>query len=148
MTARRNSARLAMAVSSILAAPALVTGLGLVAGLAVAPEARAQETSSQMAGYVFDAAGNPVAGAQVTVLHASSGTSSTASTTAAGQFIVTGLRVGGPYTVSVSASLFILKMEPTKGSDSANALHVGPGSGNVNLAGLMNARATAPHNVE
>ena len=57
MTARRRSARLAMAVSSILAAPALVTGFGLPAGLFVAPEARAQETTSQMAGYVTDGEG-------------------------------------------------------------------------------------------
>ena len=102
MTARRNSARLAMAVSSILAAPALVTGLGLVAGLAVAPEARAQETTAALSGYVVDAAGNPLVGAQVTILHASSGTSMTVATNAAGQFIGTGLRVGGPYTVSAA----------------------------------------------
>ena len=103
MTARRNSARLAMAVSSILAAPALVSGFGLAAGLLVVPEARAQETTSQLAGYVVDAAGNPLAGAQVTVLHTASGTSAAASTNAAGQFILTGLRVGGPYSVSASA---------------------------------------------
>ncbi len=102
MTARRSSARLAMAVSSILAAPALVTGFGLVAGLAFAPEARAQETSSAVAGYVLDSAGNPLVGAQVLILHAPSGTSMTVSTNAAGQFIGTGLRVGGPYTISAA----------------------------------------------
>ena len=106
MTARRRSARLAMAVSSILATPALVTGFGLAAGLFVAPEARAQETTSQMAGFVTDGEGNPIAGAQVTVLHSPSGTSSSAATNASGQFIATGLRVGGPYSVSVTADGF------------------------------------------
>jgi len=103
MTARRKSARLAMAVSSILAAPVLATGVGLAVALVVTTEARAQQTTSEIAGYVLDAEGNPVVGAQVTVTHAPSGTRTTTSTNAAGQFSAAGLRVGGPYTVSASA---------------------------------------------
>ena len=80
MSARRNSTRLAMAVSSILAAPAIVTGFGLAAGLAFAPEVCAQETSAQIAGIVLDAEGSAVAGAEVKVLHVPSGTSSSATT--------------------------------------------------------------------
>jgi outer membrane receptor for ferrienterochelin and colicin len=100
MSARRKSTRLAMAVSSILAAPAMVAGFGLAAGLAFAPEVRAQETSAQIAGVVVDADGAAVAGAEVKVLHVPSGTTSTAVTNASGQFSVSGLRVGGPYTVT------------------------------------------------
>jgi len=92
-----------MAVSSILAAPALATGIGLIAALGVTTEARAQQTTSAISGYVLDAEGNAVAGAQVTVTHVPSGTRTTTSTNAAGQFSAAGLRVGGPYTVSASA---------------------------------------------
>lgn len=104
MTVRRSSTRLAMAVSSILAAPAIATGLGLVATLGFAPEARAQETATQVVGSVVDAAGAPVAGAQVTLLHVPTGTVATATTSASGQFVATGLRVGGPFTVTAQAS--------------------------------------------
>ncbi|MCU0976172.1 MAG: TonB-dependent receptor [Steroidobacteraceae bacterium] len=103
MTTRR-STRLAMAVSSILAAPAIATGFGLVATLGVAPEARAQETATQVTGTVVDAAGAPVGGAQVTLLHVPTGTVATATTTPSGQFVATGLRVGGPFTVTAQAS--------------------------------------------
>jgi len=103
MTARRHPARLAMAVSSILAAPAVATGLGLVAALGVTTEARAQQTTSEITGYVLDFEGNPVAGASVTIVHVPSGTRAATTTNAAGQFSASGLRVGGPYTVSASA---------------------------------------------
>lgn len=104
MTTRRTSTRLAVAVSSILAAPAIATGLGLVSALGVAPLASAQETATQVAGSVVDASGAPVAGAQVTLLHVPTGTVSTATTTASGQFVATGLRVGGPFTITAQAA--------------------------------------------
>lgn len=104
MSVRRKSARLAMAVSSILAAPAIATGLGVFAALAVAPEARAQETSSQISGVVVDADGNPVANAQVVIVHVPSGSAATATSNAGGQFTASGLRVGGPFTVTSTAS--------------------------------------------
>jgi outer membrane receptor for ferrienterochelin and colicin len=91
-------------VSSILAAPTIAAGLGLVAGAAFAPEVRAQETAAQLGGIVVDAQGNPVAGAQVTVVHVPSGTSASTTSTMSGQFAVTGLRVGGPYTVTAASS--------------------------------------------
>jgi len=103
MSARRHSTRLAMAVSSILAAPAVATGFALVAGLGFAPEVRAQETTAQLGGVVLDGEGNAIAGADVVVLHVPSGTSRSAVTNASGQFVLTGLRVGGPYTVTASA---------------------------------------------
>jgi len=104
MTARRQSARLAMAVSSVLAAPAIATGLGLVAALGVNIEAQAQQTTAEITGYVVDAEGKGIPAAQVTIVHVPSGTTATTSTNAAGQFSASGLRVGGPYTVSASSS--------------------------------------------
>ena len=59
----------------------------------------AQETTGGVSGGVYDAAGAPIAGAAVTVVHAPSGTTSTTVTDANGQFSVRSLRVGGPYLV-------------------------------------------------
>jgi hypothetical protein len=82
----------------ILAGSAIIA---LAVGCAV--PAYAQETSSTISGTVT-AAGAPVANAAVTVLHVPSGTKTTAYTNASGAYTAAGLRAGGPYTVSVSAS--------------------------------------------
>ncbi len=65
--------------------------------------AHAQETTSSVRGEVT-AGGAPVAGAQVTVTHVPSGTQSTTTTDADGSFSASGLRVGGPYTIAVTAA--------------------------------------------
>jgi outer membrane receptor protein involved in Fe transport len=75
--------------------------LGLAIALAAAP-AFAQNTSSAIGGTVSDASGNPVAGAQVTIVHTESGTASQATTGADGRYIARGLRVGGPYTITIT----------------------------------------------
>jgi len=75
--------------------------LGLAIALAAAP-AFAQNTSSAVGGTVSDAAGQPVAGAQVTIVHTESGTVSQATTGADGRYISRGLRVGGPYTITIT----------------------------------------------
>ena len=100
MSDRRRSVRLAAAVSSILSAPAVAAGAGLVIALATAPLAQAQETTAQLTGFVVGANGQPIAGAQVEILHVPSGTTSSSTTNASGQFSATGLRVGGPYRVT------------------------------------------------
>lgn len=65
----------------------------------------AQETTGGISGAVYDAAGSPVGGATVTVVHVPSGTTSTTFTDPNGQFSSRGLRVGGPYLVrSASAA--------------------------------------------
>lgn len=72
-------------------------------GLAMAPAAIAQETTSSIRGDVFSSStGSVIDNATVTVTHVPTGTRST-ETAAGGQFDVRGLRVGGPYTVEVSA---------------------------------------------
>jgi hypothetical protein len=59
-------------------------------------------TTSALSGFVADPQGKPVAGANVTVLHEPSGTRATAVSRANGQYDLSGLRVGGPYTVTIS----------------------------------------------
>ena len=61
-------------------------------------------TSSAMNGYVTDKQGKAIAGASITVVHEPSGTRATTTTRENGQFNVSGLRPGGPYTVTVSAA--------------------------------------------
>ena len=88
MSDRHRSVRLAAAV---------------FAAVLAAPLAAAQETSSQLSGFVVGEDGLPIAGASVTIVHIPSGTTSTTTTTASGQFSATGLRVGGPYRVTAQA---------------------------------------------
>jgi len=102
MSGRRRSVHLAAAVSSILSAPAVAIGAGVAIAL-VAPSTFAQETTSQLTGYVVGADGQPIAGAEVTIQHVPSGTSSSSTTGSSGQFAATGLRVGGPYRVTAKA---------------------------------------------
>ena len=74
--------------------------LGLVVALAAAPSF-AQSTSAGVGGQVTGADGTPVAGAEVTITHAESGTVSRATTDESGRYTARGLRVGGPYTIVV-----------------------------------------------
>jgi hypothetical protein len=69
--------------------------------LALAGQATAQQTSSGVGGLVVDAGNAPVAGAEVTITHVESGTVSHVVTDAGGRYVARGLRVGGPYTITV-----------------------------------------------
>ena len=80
--------------------------VSLAATTTIATPAFAQETTSAVRGDVVDQNGNPVAGATVVVLHVPSGTRSTQTTDAAGGFNASGLRLGGPFTVTVTADGF------------------------------------------
>src|SRR5690606_1937974 len=75
--------------------------LGLVAALAAAP-AFAQSTSAGFVGVGGGSSCPPVAGAGGTIVHVESGTVSRAVTDASGRYNARGLRVGGPYTVTVT----------------------------------------------
>lgn len=77
--------------------------LGLIAALAAAPAFAQSTTSSGVTGTVVGQDGQPVAGAQVTIVHTESGTVSRATTDASGRYTARGLRVGGPYTVTINA---------------------------------------------
>jgi outer membrane receptor protein involved in Fe transport len=68
------------------------------------PVAVAQETTSALRGQVTDNAGNALSGATVTIVHTPTGTRSVQTTNEAGVYDARGLRVGGPYTVEISAN--------------------------------------------
>ena len=99
--------------------------LGLVAALAAAP-AFAQSTSAGVGGQVISRAGQPVAGAEVTITHTESGTVSRATTDAAGRYNARGLRVGGPYTITIT--------KPGEGTKTEDGVYLG-----VNQTGTINA---------
>ncbi|MEH3104225.1 MAG: carboxypeptidase regulatory-like domain-containing protein [Sphingomonas phyllosphaerae] len=79
----------------------LFVGVAAVA-LVIPAAAMAQETTSSIRGTVT-ANGAPVAGATVTILNVPTGGTTNVTTDAAGSFNATGLRVGGPYTVTIAA---------------------------------------------
>src|SRR5580692_1501426 len=61
-------------------------------------------TTSGLSGFVTDKDGKPVAGASVEVVLAASGTRYTAITRSTGQYTVSGIIPGGPYTVTAAAA--------------------------------------------
>lgn len=75
--------------------------LGLVAALAAAP-VFAQSTSAGVGGVVTGADGQPVTGAEVVITHVESGTTSRTVTDASGRYTARGLRVGGPYQITIT----------------------------------------------
>ena len=81
-------------------------GTSILALLAAAPVAvHAQETTSAIHGTVTSG-GQPAANQSVTILHAPSGTRLDTATNAAGVFDASGLRVGGPYTITVGSKAY------------------------------------------
>jgi hypothetical protein len=85
---------------------ARVAALTVLLASATVPPAGAQETSAEIRGRVVDPAGAPVAGATVIVTHTASGTRTTVTNDANGYFGVSGLRLGGPYTVAAEKNGF------------------------------------------
>ncbi|CBA15787.1 putative tonb-dependent outer membrane receptor oar-like protein [Xanthomonas albilineans GPE PC73] len=101
--------------------------LGLVAVLAAAP-VFAQSTSAGVGGLVTHA-GQPVVGAEVTITHVESGTVNRVSTDASGRYNARGLRVGGPYTITIT--------KPGEGTKTEDGLYLG-----VNQTASINAELT------
>jgi Carboxypeptidase regulatory-like domain/TonB dependent receptor len=83
---------------------AQLCAVSLVALLAAPAAVHAQETTSAIKGAVLGSDGAPVAGAAVLIVHEPSGTRATSVTNAEGVFQASGLRVGGPYKVTVTAA--------------------------------------------
>ncbi|MEF2156468.1 TonB-dependent receptor [Luteimonas sp. FXH3W] len=75
--------------------------LALVMALAAAP-AFAQTTSAGLNGVIVGTDGRPVANQVVTITHTETNTSTRVTTDASGRYAASGLRVGGPYTVSTT----------------------------------------------
>ncbi len=61
----------------------------------------AQVTTSSLAGRISEENGTPLAGATVVAVHTPSGTQYAAIVNAEGRYTINGMRVGGPYTVTV-----------------------------------------------
>lgn len=100
----------------------LSLGASAVALVAMAPMAavHAQQTSSELRGSVVDVNGQPVVGARITIIHTPTGSANVATTGGSGQFVQTGLRVGGPYNLMVSA--------PGYEGDAIEGLTLAPGA--------------------
>lgn len=64
----------------------------------------AQETTSAVRGNIISPAGQSVANARVEIVHVPSGTRSVATTNNSGAFVSSGLRVGGPYTITITSA--------------------------------------------
>ena len=72
--------------------------------LCACPSARSQnETSSALAGEVLNFAGESLAGAKLVLVHVPTASSQRAYTDSRGHFMLSGLPVGGPYLLTVSA---------------------------------------------
>ncbi len=63
-------------------------------------------TTAGINGFVIDKSGKPVDGAAITIVHVPSGTHAATVTRSGGQYTMSGLRIGGPYTVTVEAKEF------------------------------------------
>jgi hypothetical protein len=76
--------------------------LALSIALAASVPAMAQNTTSAIGGRVSISDGKPAAGAKVTIVHTESGSVSNVVADADGRYSARGLRVGGPYTVTIT----------------------------------------------
>ena len=69
--------------------------------------ASAQVTTSSIRGTIADETGAAVSGATVTILHEPTGSVAVTTTSATGQFAAQNLRVGGPYSVTITGEGFV-----------------------------------------
>ena len=82
---------------------ALRTALAVVAFLTFSAAAFAQGvTTGALAGAVTDNKQQPVVGANVIAIHEPSGTTYETTTRADGRYVIAGMRVGGPYSVTIA----------------------------------------------
>ncbi len=79
-------------------------GCAIAALIAPTAAVHAQETSASIRGQVATEAGAGVANATVVITHTPSGTRTTQTTDSNGNFNASGLRLGGPYSIEVTAA--------------------------------------------
>jgi len=77
------------------------TAMAVAVALVASAPAWAQTTTAAVGGRVVDGGGQPVAGATVTLVHVDSKATSSTVTDTEGRWSARGLRVGGPYTLTV-----------------------------------------------
>ena len=111
--------------------------LGLIAALAAAPVFAQSATSAGVGGVVIGSDGQPVTNAEVTIVHVESGTTSRVTTDASGRYSARGLRVGGPYEITITKAGAGTKTEDNVflGLNSANTV-------NAQLTGDVTTLAT------
>lgn len=80
--------------------------IAVAMSIGMSTAAMAQETSSSITGSVTGPQGNAAAGTVVRITHIPSGTVKTVTVNEAGLFSAKGLRVGGPYSVTVDSDKF------------------------------------------
>ena len=80
--------------------------LALTAALGVSNIASANETSSAMRGKIMTPNGEAAANTKILIIHQPSGTTREFFTNDAGTFLAKGLRVGGPYLVTVDSDVY------------------------------------------
>ncbi len=91
--------------SGVFARLCTLIGTAIIASALISSSAFAQGiTSAAINGFVNDPQGAPIGGATVTVVLGSTGTRATTTTRPNGQFNLSGLRVGGPYSVTIVAT--------------------------------------------
>nr|WP_316644244.1 TonB-dependent receptor [uncultured Roseateles sp.] len=78
------------------------TALSAAVMIVAAAPVMAQNTTAAIGGRITTADGKPVAGATVSIVHRESGSANTLTTDSEGRYSARGLRVGGPYTITVS----------------------------------------------
>ncbi len=78
----------------------------LILALGLSTSALAADTSSAVKGQIVGPLGNPAAGTTVTLVHEPSGTSKTVTVNNSGLFSAKGLRVGGPYSITIDSDKF------------------------------------------
>ncbi|MDX1546363.1 MAG: TonB-dependent receptor, partial [Rhodothermales bacterium] len=99
---------------SMLLSPRSAWLPALALALVLIPDARAQGvTTAAMSGFVTDEAGEPLPGANIVALHQPSGTQYGAVSRASGAYNIPNMRIGGPYTLTVT----FVGFEPTTERD-------------------------------
>ena len=80
----------------------LKKGFAALVAVFIGVAAFAQATTSSLAGNIKDENGDPLAGAAVVAVHTPSGTQYAAVANGAGHYVINGMRVGGPYKVTIT----------------------------------------------
>ncbi|MEX1251746.1 MAG: carboxypeptidase regulatory-like domain-containing protein [Hyphomonas sp.] len=107
--------------------------IAAIAALAPVPAVYAQVTTSDARGVVTDSAGQAIAGATVTIVHEPTGTSTTATTSLSGGYTAQNLRIGGPFSFTVSG----------EGVVASRVENVYTGLGETSVVNIVTAAAEA-----
>ncbi|MCK7596745.1 TonB-dependent receptor [Microbulbifer sp. CAU 1566] len=83
--------------------PRALLSAAVITALGIAPSVMAQQTTSSIRGIVTSEDGKPVENATLTIIHQPSNSRSVIQSNNSGRFSVSGLRVGGPYSVQVQS---------------------------------------------